>query len=125
MEVLVVEDNEVVADSLAFLLDCHGHRTAVAHDGETALSLLRCRAFELVFIDENLLGIHGSAVALSIVSSAATRRPFLVSMTGDRDNDEPRRLFDACLLKPFPAESLLRIINAARRDADTDARLAA
>lgn len=125
MEVLVVEDNEVVADSLAFLLDCHGHRTAVAYDGETALSLLRSRAFELVFIDENLPGIHGSTVALSILSSTAAARPFLVSMTGDRDNDEPRQLFDACLLKPFPAESLLRVISAARRGADTDARLAA
>jgi hypothetical protein len=34
MEVLVVDDSEVVADSLAFLLDCYGHHTTVARDGE-------------------------------------------------------------------------------------------
>ena len=41
------DDNESVADSLAFLLDCFGYRAAVAYDGETALRLLRTGAIEI------------------------------------------------------------------------------
>jgi CheY-like chemotaxis protein len=49
MDVLVVDDNEVVADSLAFLLDCYGHRATLAHDGEAALRLLRGGALNWFF----------------------------------------------------------------------------
>jgi CheY-like chemotaxis protein len=57
MNTLVVDKNESVADSLGFLLDCCGHRTVVAYDGETALTLLRSRVLELVLLDENLPGM--------------------------------------------------------------------
>jgi CheY-like chemotaxis protein len=125
MEVLVVDDNEVVADSLAFLLDCYGHRTIVAHDGETALQLLRGGAFELVFLDEHLPGIKGSAVALSLMDRPVYSRPFVVSMTGDSDSNEDfAGLFDVLLHKPFPLEALMQVIQDAR-SSDASARLAA
>ena len=41
------DDDESVADSLAFLLDCSGHHAAVAYDGQTALRLLRTGAIEM------------------------------------------------------------------------------
>ncbi|MGF6966635.1 CheY-like chemotaxis protein [Paraburkholderia sp. WC7.3g] len=125
MDVLVVEDNEVVADSLAFLLDCYGHRATVVEDGESALSLLCCRAFELVLLDENLPGIKGSAVALSIVNTPFADRPFIVSMTGDSEDGGLTRLFDVCLQKPFCLEALLQVIEDAQSCGDASARLAA
>src|ERR1700692_4070464 len=98
MDVLVVDDNEVVADSLAFLLDCYGHRAIVAHDGESALQLLRGGAFELVLLDEHLPGINGSAVAQSLMDRPVYPQPVVVSMTGDSDSNEDfARLFDALL----------------------------
>jgi len=108
MNVLVVDDNEFVADSLAFLLDCIGHRAVMAHDGETALELLHAGAFELAFLDENLPGMKGSAVALSLLDTPVFPRPFVASMTGDSDsNEEFARLFDVCLQKPFSSSCLL------------------
>jgi DNA-binding response OmpR family regulator len=53
------DDNQAVADSLAFLLNCYGHHAAVAYDCETALRLLRTGAFEITFLDENLHDIKG------------------------------------------------------------------
>ena len=76
MNVLVVDDNEFVADSLAFLLDCYGHHAVVAYDGETALTLLRTGAFEVTFLDENLPDIKGSAVALSLKETPVQPRAF-------------------------------------------------
>ncbi|CAB3810811.1 response regulator [Paraburkholderia fynbosensis] len=125
MDVLVVEDNEVVADSLAFLLDCYGHRATVVEDGESALSLLCCRAFELVLLDENLPGIKGSAVALSIANRPFADRPFMVSMTGDSEDGGLTRLFDVCLQKPFSLEALLQVIEDAQSCGDASALLAA
>ena len=126
MDVLVVDDNEVVADSLAFLLDCYGHRATLAHDGEAALQLLRGGAFELVFLDENLPGIKGSAVARSLMDRPVLPRPFVVSMTGDSESYEDfARLFDDRLHKPFSLEAFMRVIEDARSGGDASSLLAA
>ena len=125
MDVLVVEDNEEVADSLAFLLDCYGHRATVVEDGESALSLLRRRGFDLVLLDENLPGIKGSAVARSIINTPSAVRPFIVSMTGDSEDGGLARLFDVCLRKPFPLDALLQALEDARICGKASALLAA
>ena len=125
MYVLVVEDNEEVADSLAFLLDCYGHRVTVVEDGERALSLLRRRGFHLVLLDENLPGIKGSEVARSIVNTPSAVRPFLVSMTGDSEDSGIARLFDLCLRKPFTLDALLQALEDARVCGKASALLAA
>jgi CheY-like chemotaxis protein len=126
MDVLVVDDNEIVADSLAFLLECYGHRAIVAYDGETALKLLRTGAFELTFLDENLPGIKGSAVALSLKESPIHREPFVVSMTGDAESQQDMaRLFDVCLEKPFSLDALMQVIEDARSSSDVSCLLAA
>ncbi|WMY09083.1 response regulator [Paraburkholderia phenoliruptrix] len=119
MNVLVVDDNESVADSLAFLLDCYGHHAVVAYDGETALALLRTGAFEITFLDENLPDIKGSAVARSLRETPIRSRAFLVSMTGDADSQgDFARLFDVCLHKPFSCEALMQVIEDARCSSD-------
>ncbi|MGF6970681.1 CheY-like chemotaxis protein [Paraburkholderia sp. WC7.3g] len=126
MNVLVVDDNESVADSLAFLLDCYGHHAAVAYDGETALTLLHSGAFEITFLDENLPDIKGSAVARSLRETPIRSVAFLVSMTGDVDSQgDIARLFDACLLKPFSCEALMQVIEDARCSSDVNTRQAA
>jgi CheY-like chemotaxis protein len=126
MNVLVVDDNEVVADSLAFLLDCIGHRADVAHDGETALHLLRHGAFDVAFLDEHLPGIKGSTVARSLKDMSVFSRPLFVSMTGDSDSSEDlARLFDVCLQKPFSSDALLQVMEHARSRTDAYSILAA
>ncbi len=115
MNALVVDDNESVADSLAFLLDCYGHHAVVAYDGETALALLRTGAFEITFLDENLPDIRGSSVARSLRDAPARAGAFLVSMTGDAHSEgDLARLFDVCLQKPFSCEVLMQVIEDAR-----------
>ncbi|MBP0595254.1 response regulator [Paraburkholderia sp. LEh10] len=126
MNVLVVDDNESVADSLAFLLDCYGHRVVVAYDGETALALLRTGAFEITFLDENLPDIKGSAVARSLRETPIRSGAFLVSITGDADSQgDIARLFDVCLQKPFSCEALMQVIEDAHCSSDANTLQAA
>jgi CheY-like chemotaxis protein len=118
MNVLVVDDNESVADSLAFLLDCYGHHAVVAYGG-TALALLRTGAFEITFLDENLPDIKGSAVARSLRKTPIRSRAFLVSMTADADSQgDLARLFEVYLQKPFSCEELMQVIEDARCSSD-------
>ncbi len=125
MNVLVVDDNESVADSLAFLLDCYGHHAAVAYDGETALRLLRTGAFEITFLDENLPDINGSAIARSLRQTPFLCGALLVSMTGGADSQtDNARLFDACLQKPFSCETLMQVIEEVRGNSDVNRRQA-
>ncbi|MBB4515491.1 MULTISPECIES: response regulator [Paraburkholderia] len=103
MDVLVVEDNEAVAESLTFLLDCYNHRATAAHDGEAALRVLRAQPFQLVLLDENLPGLKGSAVARSIIDMRVFDRPFIVPMTGDSDGSlESPQLFMSVCTSRFP-----------------------
>lgn len=126
MNVLVVDDNESVADSLAFLLDCCGLHADVAYDGETALRLLRNDTFEIIFLDENLPDINGSALARSLRETPIRSGAFLVSMTGDADSrGDIARLFDVCLQKPFCCEALMQVIEDARCSSDANTRQAA
>jgi DNA-binding NtrC family response regulator len=103
-----------VADSLAFLLDCYGHHTAVAYDGETALRLLRTGAFEITFLDEKLPDIKGSAVAWSLRETPIRGFP--------RYNDGRRFVY---LQKPFSCEALMQVIEDARCRSDANTRQAA
>jgi hypothetical protein len=70
------DDNESVADSLVFLLDCYGHHAAVAYDGGTALRLLRTGAFEITFLDENLPDIKGEWCRMVAEGNADSLRGF-------------------------------------------------
>ncbi|MFM0203723.1 response regulator [Paraburkholderia fungorum] len=120
------DDNESVADSLAFLLDCYRHHAAVAYDGETALRLLRTGAFEITFLDENLPDIKGSPVARSLRETPIRSAVFLVSMTGDAvSQGDIARLFDVYLQKPFSCEALMQVIEDARCSSDANTRPAA
>jgi CheY-like chemotaxis protein len=120
------DDNESVADRLAFLLDCYGHHAAVAYNGETALRLLRTGAFEITFLDENLPDIKGSAVAWSLRETPIRSAASLVSMTGDAvSQGDIARLFDVYLQKPFSCEALMQVIEDARCSSDANTRQAA
>ena len=57
--VLVVDDDEDHAHSLAQILKLVGHRAAVAFSGEEAVARTRTEAFDLVLMDLRLPGMHG------------------------------------------------------------------
>ncbi len=115
------DDNQSVADSLAFLLDCYGHHTAVANDGEAALRLLRTGAIEI----RKPADIKGSAVPRSLRETPIRSAAFLVSMTRDAvSQGDIARLFDGYLQKPFSCEALMQVIEDARCSSDANTRQA-
>jgi CheY-like chemotaxis protein len=106
--VLVVDDNQDAADSLAELLRGSGHQVEVAYTGMSALAKVRACCPEIVLCDLGLPELCGYDVAKAIRSEHA-RAIRLVAISGyARPEDVQRSLeagFDAHVAKPAePAE---------------------
>jgi CheY-like chemotaxis protein len=101
--VLVVDDNQDAADSLAELLRHSGHQVDVAYNGMCALARVRARAPEVVLCDLGLPELTGYEFAKAVRRElASTIR--LVAISGySQPADIQRSLdagFDAHVAKP-------------------------
>ncbi|AEG93179.1 hybrid sensor histidine kinase/response regulator [Ramlibacter tataouinensis] len=106
LQVLVVDDNQDAAESLAMILEMSGHRARVAHDGDQALALAREFRPQVVFLDIGMPGKNGYEVAREMRQQARKlgRQPVLVALTGWGGQDDLARSraagFDHHLTKP-------------------------
>jgi two-component system CheB/CheR fusion protein len=120
LRVVVVDDNEDGADSLANLLELLGHQVRVAYDGPTGITTVRGFSPHLVLLDIGLPGLDGYEVARRLRRDPGTH-PVLVAVSG-YGRDEDRQLAQAAgfqhhFVKPIEFETiqtLLASIAAAR-----------
>ncbi|UTW11508.1 response regulator transcription factor [Marinobacterium rhizophilum] len=62
MRILIVEDDQTLAEAISRRLCKQGHAADVAADGGRADSILRHQAFDLIILDLNLPGLGGEQV---------------------------------------------------------------
>jgi CheY-like chemotaxis protein/two-component sensor histidine kinase len=120
LSILVVEDNEDAAATLADLLSLGGHRLRIACSGGTGVSLTASERPDVVICDVGLPDMSGYEVIRRVRASEHGRRVFAVAMTGyaqPQDREEALAAgFDAHLAKPPPlAELEVLLERAARR----------
>lgn len=60
MNILIVDDNQDLADGLADLLETEGHQTIICYTGEMALDIVKTRDLDTVLLDAKLPGIGGA-----------------------------------------------------------------
>src|SRR5687768_18173972 len=86
--VLVVEDEQHLADGLRFNLEAEGYTVSTVGDGETALSLLvdQDQRFDALVLDVMLPGKNGFAVA-SELRAAQRFIPILMLTARGRPED--------------------------------------
>jgi len=82
VRVLVVEDEEVLADSIARGLRWEGMAVDVALDGAEALDKLALCGYEVVVLDRDLPKVSGDEVCRQLASSAT--RPRVLMLTAAR-----------------------------------------
>jgi PAS domain S-box-containing protein len=108
--VLVVDDNQDAADSLAVLLRLAGQDVQVAYDGAAALSLARSFRPEVVFLDIGLPGMDGYEVARRLREHLDGQKTVLVAVTGYGQDEDRRRSrdagFDFHMVKPAEPRTL-------------------
>lgn len=92
MRVLVVEDNNDSAQSLAVVLRLYGYDVEVAADGPSGLAAAQENPPDVVFLDIGLPGgMDGWEVARQLRRIAFVRRPSVIAVTGfGREGDRKR-----------------------------------
>ena len=63
MKILIVEDEQHIADGLRFNLEAEGYEALIAGDGDMAVETLATNKFDAVVLDVMLPGIDGFEVA--------------------------------------------------------------
>jgi CheY-like chemotaxis protein len=114
--VLVVEDDDALARTLARLLESWGHRVRVARDGPEALREAKASPPEVVFLDIGLPGMSGLEVARRLRAEPGLRHARLVAVTGDEKATEvlqARAGFEQLLVKPVSPRVLLEALGRA------------
>ena len=112
--VLIVDDSEDGAESLAMLLQLAGHETWRAHDGLEAIKAAERVRPDVVLLDIGLPGMNGYEACRSIRKEPWGKDLVLVALTGwgqEEDRLESREAgFDAHLVKPVDVDQLLEFL---------------
>ena len=124
--VLIVDDNEDVAASLAEFLDAEGHQTWIAHDGLKAIEIAKTTELDVVLMDLGMPGLDGIETAKRIRALAGCERLHITALTGwGQESDRTRTReagFDCHLVKPVDtvvlSELLLKLDHPATRKAE-------
>ena len=113
--VLVVDDNQDAATSLAMLLRLQGHDIRVAHSGPTALEVTRDFQPEVVLLDIGMPYMDGYEVARRIRQMPGSENILLAALTGWGQEEDRRRSseagFDHHLVKPPDPKAIVRLLS--------------
>jgi DNA-binding response OmpR family regulator len=123
VRVLVVEDERMLADSIAEGLRQESLAVDVVYDGDAALERLAVNDYDVVVLDRDLPIVHGDDVCRAVVDSDAHVRVLMLTAAGDvADRVTGLRLgADDYLPKPFAfAELVARVHALARRARPAD-----
>ena len=100
--ILIVEDEQAIAELLYRNLSLTGHTCTVAHTGERAVELLRRQAYDLLLLDLMLPGMDGFAVCQKIREESNT--PILIVSAKTEKEDKLNGLIlgaDDYIEKPY------------------------
>ncbi|HSC88803.1 MAG TPA: response regulator [Polyangiaceae bacterium] len=112
--VLVIEDNDDVASTLADWLQAKGHDVEVATDGPGGIAKAAEMHPEIILCDLGLPGLSGLEVCRRLRTLPTAERPVIVALTGwgrQADREQTRASgFDHHLVKPIDPGALLELL---------------
>ncbi|HJL19606.1 MAG TPA: chemotaxis protein CheB [Sandaracinaceae bacterium LLY-WYZ-13_1] len=126
LTLLVIEDDEDVAEMMAQSLAREGHRVEVAEDGRAGVARAKELSPDVVVCDIGLPDdMSGHDVARALRADPATRDAAMVALTGyGRREDRARSAeagFDAHVTKPADLAALKALLQRLARDAESRA----
>jgi len=116
--ILVVDDEEIVRDSLASWLEEDGYQVETAPDGPTALGKMEQRAYPIMLVDLKMPGMDG----LHVLTEARKKQPdaAVILMTAYATVDTAVQAMKQgahdYLVKPFEPEELSQMVGHLTKD---------
>ena len=117
MRVLIVEDNEVVAQAVATGLRDQGFAVDVAGDGAVGLDKAALSPYDVIVLDRDLPVVHGDDVCARLAGAPGGARILMLTAAGAPDDrvDGLNLGADDYLAKPFHFPELVARVNALGR----------
>jgi CheY-like chemotaxis protein len=114
--ILIVDDNQDSADSLAMLLEITGNETYMAHDGIEAVEAIETHRPEVVLLDIGLPRLDGHEVCRRVREQPWGKEIVMIALTGWGQADDRRKSeeagFNGHLVKPVDYDSLLELLSS-------------
>ncbi|WP_101924923.1 MULTISPECIES: two-component regulator propeller domain-containing protein [Luteimonas] len=129
LEILLVEDDQTVAEVIGGLLQSQGHQVVHVMHGLTALSEIAARSFDLALLDLDLPGIDGLTLAGMMRAHGFVQPMIAVTARADAGAEAAARAsgFTGFLRKPLTGEMLSDALawnwRPVRGEAPSDAEL--
>jgi CheY-like chemotaxis protein len=111
-KILVVDDDPVIRDMMADILEFEGYSISIARNGSEALQLLRSGEEYLVFLDIMMPVMSGKELCTLIETDPHLRERHRIILMSAIDNLEEAATLDvdAILQKPFVVEDVIDIL---------------
>ncbi|CAM2155681.1 histidine kinase [Pararobbsia alpina] len=117
LRILVVDDNEDSANSMASLASLFGHETQTAYDGVSSIDVARTFEPHLILLDLSMPGMTGFEALPHLRQLPGCADTLIVAMTGLGTLDDKRRTqeagFDGHLVKPVALDEFEHTVAAA------------
>jgi CheY-like chemotaxis protein len=113
--ILLVDDDVDICANMADILSEQGYRVDVAHEGTTALELLRRRPYDVVLLDFRMPGMDGVTLCREIQRVRSGVVPMLISAYagGDTARDAVAAGAWQVLAKPVDVTRLMGLVDQA------------
>jgi CheY-like chemotaxis protein len=111
-KILVVDDDPVIRDMMADILEFEGYTISIARNGFEALQLLRSDENYLVFLDIMMPAMSGKELCTVLEADTHLRKRHIIVLMSAMDNLEEAASLqvDAILQKPFVVEDVIEIL---------------
>lgn len=112
--VLVVDDNQDIAESSAWLLRCHGHEVTVALDGHRAIEIARIFQPDVALLDVGLPDINGYEVARRLRAEFGRGMLLIIVTAYTREFKSEQAdecVFDHFFMKPLDFTVISSLLN--------------
>src|SRR4030095_12260521 len=117
--IIIVEDDEDIADSIRYNFEREGFRVRVAVTGEEALNLILAGPPSLIILDLNLPGMNGFEICRRLRAESPTAKVPILMLTARADETDKvlglNMGADDYITKPFSMRELVARVNAALR----------
>jgi DNA-binding response OmpR family regulator len=117
MRVLLVEDHQELAETVADVLRSEGMAVDVALDGQAALDRAGINGYDVIVLDRDLPGVHGDDVCCALAAGRSPSRVLMLTAAGSVEDrvDGLELGADDYLPKPFAFTELTARIRALGR----------
>ena len=123
--ILVADDNQDAADSLAMILEMSGHDVRVARDGRAALAMAQTFRPDAALLDIGMPQLNGYEVAQALRQEPWGAGMTLIALTGwGQESDRQKAIdagFDRHLTKPIDPDALESLMSEGAWPAVTEA----